>query len=128
MNKKAIRQHAMKKDKQKKRIIAAICFTVILLLIIAQIINVYQRRGTRVYANGRFTVTLNRDGTFEASLPHGVTRSGRFSEVADGNTTIVSFGQEGVAEVNGVINGDVLTIPIEWDDGHRHPRDYTLRR
>ena len=120
------RQQAMKRDRRRNRIIASVCFSILLGLVIMFIVGQIQQRGTRVYVSGNNSVVLRGDGTFTASLPHGVVRNGTFSESTSDGVTTVSF-VEGPGTVSGVINGDVLTIPDEWDDGHRHPRNYTLR-
>ncbi|MCL2404309.1 MAG: hypothetical protein FWC92_02050 [Defluviitaleaceae bacterium] len=122
------RQEALKIEKRNKRIVAVTAAIIILAIIMAvTIVSINQQRGSRVYANGRNTVTLYRNGRFQANLPHGVVRRGTFSEVMTGIVTTVSFVQDGLT-TEGVINGDMLTIPPEWDDGHSHPRNYLLRR
>jgi len=127
-DKKARRQQAMRKDKRKKRLIAAVCVTLLLTLVVLLVVGQIQQRGTRVYISGRNSVTLNGNGTFTASLPHGVVREGTFSQSTTDGVTTVTFSQDGMAvAVNGTIEGNVLTIPDEWDDGHSHPRNYTLR-
>jgi len=121
------RQEAMKRDKRKKRIIAAVCGAVLVTIVVLIIVGQVQQRGTRTFISGRNSVVLNTDSTFRASLPHGVERSGTFSEATTDGVTTVSFTQGGTT-VNGIIEDNVLTIPGEWDDGHRHPRNYTLQR
>jgi len=120
------RQQAMKRNKRKNRIIAAICFAILIAIVAFFVINQIRQRDNRIYVNGRNTVTLYTNGTFSANLPHDVVRNGTFSEsTADGVTT-VAFYEDGMT-VNGFISGNILTIPIEWDDGHLHPRNYILR-
>ena len=121
------RQEAMKRDKRKKRIIAAVCGAVLVTIAVLLIVGQIQQRGTRTFISGRNSVTLNTDGTFRAALPHGVERSGTFTETTTDGVTTVSFNQGGTT-VNGNIEDNVLTIPDEWDDGHGHPRSYTLQR
>jgi len=121
------RQEAMKRDKRKKRIIAAVCGAVLVTIAVLLIVGHVQQRGTRTFISGRNSVTLNADGTFRAVLPHGVERSGTFTETTTDGVTTVSFNQGGTT-VHANIEDNVLTIPDEWDDGHGHPRNYTLQR
>ena len=102
-----------------------------MLVVIATVsaVGLIQQRGQegpRIYTNGRSTISLRADGTFRASLPHGVVRNGTYSEVSIDGIITVAFVEGGIT-VNGTINGNVLTIPNEWDDGHGHPRNYILR-
>jgi len=120
------RQQAMKRDKRKKRIIAAVFIAGFLMIVTILVIGQIQQRGTRVFASANNTVVLRGDGTFTATLPHGVVRSGTFSEVSVNDIITVAFVESG-RTVNGTIYGNVLTIPDEWDDGHGHPRNYILR-
>jgi len=124
--KKSKRQLAMEKNKRNTRIIVAIIIAVLALLIAAVIISINSRNETRVFASFNNTVELRGDGTFTANLPHGVVREGTFTESTTGGVTTVLFDERGRTAA-GSINGNVLTIPSEWDDGHRHPRNYMLR-
>ncbi|MCL2396754.1 MAG: hypothetical protein FWC93_01680 [Defluviitaleaceae bacterium] len=124
---KARRQLALKKAKRRNRIIAAVCGVALMAIVAFFVISHIQQIGTRVFVSGRNSVTLNTDGTFSAILPHGVMRRGTFSETTSGGITAVSFVQDNTFAI-GSISGNVLTIPEEWDDGHFHPRDFTLRR
>jgi len=65
------------------------------------------------------TVQLSADGSFTASLAHGVRKSGTFTKTTDSNNIIVSFNVNGNVEVGRIINNS-LHIPREWDDGHGH--------
>ncbi|MCL2443161.1 MAG: hypothetical protein FWD13_06815 [Treponema sp.] len=65
------------------------------------------------------TVQLLADGTFTASLAHGVRKSGTFTKTTENDRTIVSFNVNGKVEVGRIINNS-LHLPREWDDGHGH--------
>ena len=80
----------------------------------------------RVFAHGNHTVTLNGDGTFAARLFHGFRVDGTFTESFGGGMTTVYFTHDDET-VRGRITSNILTIPIEWDDGHGHGRNFTLR-
>ena len=82
----------------------------------------------RIYANGANTITLNEDFTFSAKLPHGLTKSGTYSETVDalGVTTII-FTVNG-AQASGIIRNNVLSIPSEWEDSHGHGSNFALRK
>ena len=80
----------------------------------------------RVFALGSHTVTLNADGTFEARLFHGFSVDGEYTESTVAGVLTVTFTHDG-QEVRGTIVDDVLTIPHEWEDGHGHGTQFTLR-
>lgn len=127
--KEARRQAAIKKAQKKKTAITGIVILAIAAVVALIAIGMFQQRGERVFvARGNLQVTLRRDGSFSAILPHGVRKSGTYTEVIDGDVTIVTFTRAGHTEI-GTITGNVLTIPLEWDDDprHGHPREYTLR-
>jgi len=121
------RQQAMKIKKRQKRIIAAVFAITLVAVAAVFLINHMQQRENRVFVLGRTAVTLSTDGTFNAILPHGIVRSGTFSETTSGGVTAVAF-VENNRTVTGIINGEVLTIPPEWDDGCEHGVDFSLRR
>ena len=127
MDKGTRRKQAMKRDKRNKRILVALCGIAIVAVIVLFSINQYKRRGIRVFALGNNSVSLTRDGDFNANLFHGVQRSGTFTETTlDDGTIVVTFNEDGQV-ADGIIDGNTLTIPMEWDDGHRHPRNFQLR-
>jgi len=125
-DKDARRQAARKKAKQKRAILITVCSIIAIAIVAFTVMEFLREDNSRVFATGGSNVTLNDDGTFIALLPHGVVRSGEFTETQDGNITIISFSQAG-ATAMGTIEGNVLTIPSAWDDGHGHPTRYTLR-
>ena len=65
------------------------------------------------------TVQLLTDGTFTASLAHGVIKSGTFSKTTENDRTVVLFNVNGNVEVGRIVNNS-LHIPREWDDNHGH--------
>ena len=119
------REAALKREKKKKAIIAIIAIALVVALITGLIIWQANRPDVRVFEAGASQVRLYEDGTFSASLPHGMWRSGRFSE--DGAT--ISFTYDGRTVVGG-ITSDALTIPDDWVDDatHNHPTQFRLRR
>ena len=118
MSKKARREEAIKKEKQKKMIIA-LCVAVLLVVgaLLAFILNGQSQ--ARVFAGGSQTVTLYRNGKFSARLSHNVQRNGTYTENTVGGMTTISFTSDGTI-ATGEITGDILTLPDEWDDGHGH--------
>ena len=121
------REQAIKRDKRKKLIIIIVCVVAAAAIIAALAVNAHQRRGVRVFSAPNQTVELHTDGTFSAVLHHNIRRRGTFTEsTSDGITTITFI--EGNMSAVGSIEGDILTIPAEWDDGHRHNRFLTQTR
>ena len=120
-------KQARKRAKRKKIItIAVTCIVIIAIITAAVLIILNQQSDTRVYALGVNTITLSGDGTFDAQPGCAGSKSGTFSESLSGDVTIVSFTHDGMT-ANGRIVGNVLTIPDEWDDGHGHGTEFTLR-
>ena len=73
-----------------------------------------------IYTNGEYNITLKKDGTFTATLPHDVSYQGKYSV----NNTAITFTVDGQQHV-GTLTTDTLTIPGEWDDGHGHASTFT---
>ena len=69
---------------------------------------------------------MSADGAFEAKLFHGFNAYGTYSEREQSGITIISFTYDGIT-VDGEIRGNVMTVPHEWDDGHGHDTELTLR-
>lgn len=96
----------------------------------------------RVFENGNANVRLFADGTFIANLFHNTKITGTYTEMTDGREIAVLFTYGGinnmaggvgtfeatgsVTVVGGILDG-VLTIPIDWDDGHGHGMDFAYR-
>jgi len=78
-----------------------------------------ERTENEIFSYHGQTVQLLADGTFTASLAHGVRKSGTFTKTTENDRTIVSFNVNGNVEV-GIIVNNFLHIPREWDDGHGH--------
>ena len=118
---------AIKKARRKKRIITAVvCVAAVAIITAAVLITLNQQSDRRVYALGVNTITLSGDGTFDAQPGCAGSKSGTFSESLSGDATIITFTHDGMT-ANGRIVGNVLTIPDEWDDGHGHGTEFTLR-
>jgi len=78
-----------------------------------------QKNEAEVYSHGRSKIELNADGTFSASLPHGVRKNGTYTKRSQGRDILVNFNVNGNIEV-GRIENNSLHLPREWDDGHGH--------
>lgn len=128
-NKKTRKEQAIKKSKQKNRIIIAV-FALLLVAVIATVVIVIAQRGQeRVFSEGNQSVTLRDNGNFTASLAHNVNRSGTFTETEDGDVITISF-TEGGATVTGSIIDGVLHLPEQWNTGcgHGHNTELPLTR
>jgi opacity protein-like surface antigen len=121
------KQAAKRANRKNLAIIVSVCIAIavaISALVVFNVIN--QQSEARVFTADSQMVTLRDDGTFSAKLAHSVTKSGTYSESITGDTTTISFIYDGKTE-NGNIVGSVLTLPDEWDDGHGHDTEFTLR-
>ena len=125
-SKKARRESAMKKSKQKKIITLSAGALVITAFAILLVVSTLQQTDGRVYAAGSNRVVLYEDGSFTARLPHNVRKSGTYTERTENNVTTVSF-RHGGRTVMGIITNDILSIPHEWRDNHGHATEYVLR-
>ena len=125
--KKAQREAALKKAKKKRTIILA-AFAACVVAIVVFAILVYANQ-PRVFSADGQSVTLHEGGSFSASLAHGTSISGTFTEQVDGNVTAVLF-THGGNTVSTQIVDDVLLLPIEWRVGcaHGHAVEFPLRR
>jgi len=121
---------ALKKEKavKKARLKAFIVVLIVVLILAAVVVTIGIVRGknnsnaqhsAETYALGRQTVQLLENGTFSASLAHGVQKSGTYTKTTEGNRTIVSFNVNGKTEI-GRIENNSLHLPSEWEDGHGH--------
>ena len=126
ISKKHRRQQAIKREKKKKIMIITVCAAVAAVIAILIAYNLYQQRNDRVYSAGEQTVRLRDNGTFVARFYHGVRRSGTYSETSANGFTSISFVYDGET-ADGRIDGDILTIPDEWDDNHGHGNRLMLK-
>jgi len=123
------KENAQKKSNKKKLLIVCILsLAVLAAVIIIFFPNMLQRFSgsshvsvseSEIYRHGRSSVELNANGTFSASLPHGVRKSGTYTRTSEGSRILVNFNVDGNIEV-GRIENNALHIPNEWDDGHGH--------
>jgi len=129
MNQKQRRAQARKEAKQKKIIIITVCTLIILALVGFFLVDAFERGEERVFVNGRDSITLYEDGTFTASLPHGMNLSGTFTETTTDGLTAIAFTYDGRTEVGNIIDGEDLTIPHAWEVtcGHGHGSLFRLR-
>jgi hypothetical protein len=116
------REEARKKAKQKKIIIISLCVLAVLAVSALVIYLVAGDSGTEIYSHGGQTVRLLEDGTFTATLAHGVRKSGEYVRVVnDEGIMMVTFVSGNEVGVGRIVNG-ALHIPESWDDGHGHGR------
>ncbi|MCL2181518.1 MAG: hypothetical protein FWB83_10375, partial [Treponema sp.] len=91
-----------------------------LIIILASLVIIScNKNETEIYSFHGQTVQLLADGNFNASLAHGVKKSGTYSKTTENNRIIVSFIVNGNTETGRIIN-NALHLPKEWDDGHNH--------
>jgi len=119
LSKKARRQQALARKKRKKIIIITAVAVVVVAIVVVVVVLLVGSAGTETYSDGSQTIRFLPDGTFTAKLSHGRSFSGTYSNTTQGNMTIVSFTSSGVT-VNGEVEGGLLYLPHEWDDGHGH--------
>ena len=117
--KKQRKEEALLKSKKRKKRIIVICATLTVALVALIVIATIQYSQQRVFADGNQRVTLANNGNFTANLPHGVTRTGTFTETPGDGVTIISFSENG-STATGTIEGNILNLPVEWDDGCGH--------
>jgi len=119
-NAKTLRKEvAKKKAKQKKLLIICICVLVVAAAAAVAIFFIAQPSDGEVYRGGGQLVQFLEDGSFSATLPHGVRKSGTYTKTVEDGRTIVAFNTDGIV-VTGYIEDDMLHLPHEWDDGHGH--------
>ena len=95
----------------------------------------------RVFERGNSNIRLFPDGNFIANLWHNTKISGTYRELTQGDETAVLFTHNGkthlaggvstfentgtVTVVGGIVDG-ILTMPIDWDDGHGHGMEFNF--
>jgi len=124
------RARAIRRERKKKLLIVLIIVVVVAAFAFALFLIADRQKDNRVYADGSFSVTLRANGTFDAVLQHNVRISGTYVEDVLGDSqnggSTITFTHDGTDAI-GSIDGDLLTIPEEWDDGHSHGEQYRLR-
>ena len=127
-SKKKQRQEKAIKRKNIKTAITIIVSVLIVGGIIALLtLNSPNKGDGRIFTDGPQRVVLNNDNTFSAVLAHNQRYNGTYTESPQGGSTTVVFTYSG-RSANGSIQGDVLTLPHEWDDGHGHGGALRLRK
>ena len=121
-NKKARRELAQKKAKQKKILIFSIGGALILAIAAVIIVTAVNAANTETYSSTGQSIRLNANGEFSASLFHGSTYGGTY-EKTDGSV-IFTYGE---TTAIAMLDGDTLFLPPEWDDGHGHGSVLTRR-
>ena len=120
--KKARRELALKKAKQKRIIIIAVAVIVVVAVAAAVTFSAVNTARTETYAEGSIIVELRPNGRFNATMFHGESYRGTYVKTADG----AEFTYDGVT-VPAVIEGNILLLPSQWDDGHGHSTVLTKR-
>ena len=125
--KKQRKEEALLRSKKRKKIIITVCAALTIAVVALIVVATIQYNQQRVFADRTQRVTLGANGSFNASLPHGVNRSGTFTETPGDGFTIISFSENGTT-ATGTIEGNILNLPAEWDDGCGHnPRLEQIR-
>jgi len=126
MSQKAARRDAaIKKAKAKRKIMITVGILAAVIVIGALIMISLQNNDRVFTAAGNQIITLYEDGSFTASLPHGISKEGMYMEQFEDDMSFILFFLEDRIEV-GTLYGNILTPPIEWDDGHGHDREFIL--
>ncbi|MCL2023880.1 MAG: hypothetical protein FWG82_05865 [Oscillospiraceae bacterium] len=128
--KKAIREAAQKKKKQQKMlkngaILLAILAVIGTIAFIA-IQSSKAREGERVYDNGTDRIVLQENGTFSAAL-HAGGKSGTYTQEQGDEVIHITFTTNG-QDYKTTLSGPILTLPVEWDDGHGHGSEFRLKK
>ena len=118
-SKKQRKEMALKKSKKKKQIAILISAIVLLAVCGLVVFAMHSERNTRVFTDGRQTVSLMTNGNFNAQLTHGVNKRGTYHEEIIDGTITVTFIRDGAREQGSIVDG-ILTLPSEWDDGCGH--------
>ncbi|MCL2759698.1 MAG: hypothetical protein FWD22_05750 [Treponema sp.] len=115
------KEEAIQKANRKKILIIAICAFIIIAAVVTGIFlsEHHEHKDEEIYSARGQTVRLFADGSFNASLAHGVRKSGTYTKTAEGEIIVVSFNINNRIE-NGWIVDNALHMPHEWDDGHGH--------
>ena len=111
---------AEKKARKKRLALVGAIAAAALIGVVALAFQGLRLAGAEVYGYSGQRVRLFADGRFDASLPHGMSFKGKYSKDPwiPGEIS-VAFVYGGGA-VTGWIAGDMLLLPLEWDDGHGH--------
>jgi len=112
----------MLKDRVKKNDAGLLCAYALIIFLACFIIiscNRNEKNENEIYSYHGQKVELSADGSFTASLSHGVKKSGTYTKKSENNSVIISFNVDGNLEVGRIID-DSLHLPKEWDDGHGH--------
>ena len=118
--KKQKKELSLKKAKQKKIIIAAVCVLLAAAVVSGiALISANTEKPMEIYSYLGQTVQLFPDGKFAAVLAHNVRKNGTYAKTTENGRTAISFNVNGNIEI-GWINNNNLHIPGKWDDGHGH--------
>jgi len=121
-------EQAKKKKKQNKIVLLIIAVAIVAVIAAAIGFFAYQASKDRVYTaeDGLTSVTLHDNGKFTVRFAHVGEGRGTYAEVAEDGAITVSFTINNMT-ADGRIEGDVLIIPEEWDDGHGHSTRLVLK-
>ena len=126
--KSARRDKAIKKAKKKRLIIISVSASLAVALVAILIVTFIQQAavGSRVFENGPVNITLLDNGHF-ALVDCSLVRNGTYTENENEGVTTVVFVHNNET-VYGIIEGDVLTLPDEWDAGKGHDPRLKMRK
>ena len=119
MEKSERRSKAMRKAKRKKIILISVC-SFIAVFVVAAIIYSATRPEveSRFFSSGTQSVNLYDDGRF-SFVDCQFVRAGRYTEIVNGDEVTIEFAHNNII-VYGLLSGNILTIPDEWDAGKGH--------
>ena len=120
------KKNAPKKTKNKRLIIIGVCAAAVITVVVLVVLITGGQGNTEAFSGGGQIVQLLDDERFLASLAHGARKSGTYTKTTDGDRIIVEFISNGRVEI-GWIEGDVLTLPVEWEDQCGHGRWLTRK-
>jgi len=127
MGKSKKTKEAIKRAKRKKIITIIACIILAAVIIAAVVFFVLDYQNNhRVYVSGDSTITLSSNGNFRAKLYHGERIKGTYTESEEDGITVIAFTHDGQTST-GMLSGNNLTIPGQWDDDHGHGSVFTLR-
>ena len=118
-SKKARREQAIRKKQRNRRVIITACIVALAAFVGFYAIYAFNQRNNRVFAEDDQRVTLFENGNFTAQLPHGVNKSGTYTEEDTDGTITITFVYDGTRSQGNIVD-DILILPNEWIGGCGH--------
>jgi len=112
------KEQRIRTAKRKKSLLIAVLAIVLALVASFSITSLVRRNQVDVYSLWGQRIELFGDGRFTATMAHHVQR-GKHTIITKDGQQIVEFTTRG-STVSGILEGDALHLPPEWDDGHGH--------